>query len=505
MRRSFTVAIGLLLMALPATAKPRLHLQQLGADALAKEGTVRLLASLVELEGRVDGHRAASEFALRIDGKDVGVPEQVRPFSDASIPLELVLVVESSALFGPKEPPLPPPPLPPARRRHHRRAPSPSPAPPPAGPAPLDQVKEAVQALLHRLGPRTRVLLIDYGGEATPHPPFRAPAAVANEVDELTPDGEAGDLSLVPAIEQGLRALAQTRPQAPFTRQLILVISDGLNRQMDRQTFRALGDAAAAAQVPIASLAFSPSDERGPLLNLGELSKRSHGSFRWARTAADLGRQLATFADELAQQYVLTFRLERAPLAHQRLQLVVGRLTSNSLDYHPPPGASTRPFVPWWAVALGGVVLFGGAAALLVARRPRRPMRFSPYRDVGPQPPVGDALAPARVAAAARTTPPSQSRGHLLVVSGARAGQRCELEALPLTIGKGAAALALDDDPTVSSRHAALDRRGSVFVVTDLGSTNGTYVNGRRIAEPTPLGDGDLVRVGNTQLKFRSA
>ncbi|HEX8951501.1 MAG TPA: FHA domain-containing protein [Polyangia bacterium] len=46
--------------------------------------------------------------------------------------------------------------------------------------------------------------------------------------------------------------------------------------------------------------------------------------------------------------------------------------------------------------------------------------------------------------------------------------------------------------------------RGGAFVVTDLGSTNGTFVNNQRIAQPTRLGDGDLLRFGNTQMKFRA-
>jgi pSer/pThr/pTyr-binding forkhead associated (FHA) protein len=92
----------------------------------------------------------------------------------------------------------------------------------------------------------------------------------------------------------------------------------------------------------------------------------------------------------------------------------------------------------------------------------------------------------------------------LIVVSGGLAGRRFEVGAQPITIGKGPSTLQITDDPTVSTRHAELALRGGAFVVTDVGSTNGTFVNNQRITQPTRLGDGDLLRFGNTQLKFRT-
>jgi pSer/pThr/pTyr-binding forkhead associated (FHA) protein len=96
------------------------------------------------------------------------------------------------------------------------------------------------------------------------------------------------------------------------------------------------------------------------------------------------------------------------------------------------------------------------------------------------------------------------TRGVLIVVSGALAGRRVDVGAQPITIGKGPATLQIADDPAVSTRHAELLLRGGAFVVTDLGSTNGTFVNSQRIAQPTRLADGDLLRFGNTQMKFRT-
>src|SRR5215469_9693410 len=60
-------------------------------------------------------------------------------------------------------------------------------------------------------------------------------------------------------------------------------------------------------------------------------------------------------------------------------------------------------------------------------------------------------------------------------------------------------------DATVSRRHATIARRLGRFVLTDLGSTNGSYINGRRVSRPTSLRRGDEVRFGSVRFGFLSA
>jgi pSer/pThr/pTyr-binding forkhead associated (FHA) protein len=59
-------------------------------------------------------------------------------------------------------------------------------------------------------------------------------------------------------------------------------------------------------------------------------------------------------------------------------------------------------------------------------------------------------------------------------------------------------------DQTVSRNHATLDRRGNEWSVTDLGSTNGTEVGGRRLAptQATTLRPGDTVGFGDVECRF---
>jgi pSer/pThr/pTyr-binding forkhead associated (FHA) protein len=101
---------------------------------------------------------------------------------------------------------------------------------------------------------------------------------------------------------------------------------------------------------------------------------------------------------------------------------------------------------------------------------------------------------------------PPKRRGsptHVAVVEGANTGERADLDAAPILIGRGPdAAIRLDDD-YVSTRHARIAASGDQWFVEDLGSTNGTYVGTARITQPTTLSLGTQVRIGKTVLELR--
>jgi pSer/pThr/pTyr-binding forkhead associated (FHA) protein len=81
---------------------------------------------------------------------------------------------------------------------------------------------------------------------------------------------------------------------------------------------------------------------------------------------------------------------------------------------------------------------------------------------------------------------------------------RFTLEADRTTVGKAAENdVALEHDPTASHLHAMFERFPAGWCVTDLGSSNGTWVNGDRIWASHRLRHGDEVRVGQTHLIFR--
>lgn len=71
-----------------------------------------------------------------------------------------------------------------------------------------------------------------------------------------------------------------------------------------------------------------------------------------------------------------------------------------------------------------------------------------------------------------------------------------------LTIGRGGDADVRIEDRFASGIHCRIYSRGASYYVEDLGSTNGTYLNGSRLTRETQLSDLDELRIGDTELRF---
>ena len=71
------------------------------------------------------------------------------------------------------------------------------------------------------------------------------------------------------------------------------------------------------------------------------------------------------------------------------------------------------------------------------------------------------------------------------------------------SLGRSSASdIVLKNDDYASGRHAQLTRHGGLLYVEDMGSTNGTFVNGRKAVGATPLRHGDTVRIGSTTFRY---
>jgi eukaryotic-like serine/threonine-protein kinase len=141
---------------------------------------------------------------------------------------------------------------------------------------------------------------------------------------------------------------------------------------------------------------------------------------------------------------------------------------------------------------------------------PSLPPTPPPLTPTGP--PVGVAHARTTPAAGPTGVPPASAdatlrqtqKPSLRVLNGPQTGQVFMIGAgLSLGNNKAKNDIALDDS-YASRAHAHVDRQGFSFTVTDLGSANGTKVNGRRLAPhtPTPLTLGDKIEVGYTLMQF---
>jgi pSer/pThr/pTyr-binding forkhead associated (FHA) protein len=115
-------------------------------------------------------------------------------------------------------------------------------------------------------------------------------------------------------------------------------------------------------------------------------------------------------------------------------------------------------------------------------------------------------IAPQQAAAAGLISQPRQFELGKLVVLTSPAldeGDVVTLDTHPLTIGRGSGNdVALPEDDYASTRHARIEPRRDGIWVEDIGSTNGTFVNGIRLTRERRLAAGDIVRVGETDLRF---
>ena len=100
-----------------------------------------------------------------------------------------------------------------------------------------------------------------------------------------------------------------------------------------------------------------------------------------------------------------------------------------------------------------------------------------------------------------------QGSGRVVVVSSPslKPGEGRMLNSAPVTVGRGPQNdLALDGDDYASAKHARIESRGDGVWVEDIGSTNGTYLNGIKLTRARKLTPGDVVRVGETELRFEA-
>jgi FHA domain len=92
---------------------------------------------------------------------------------------------------------------------------------------------------------------------------------------------------------------------------------------------------------------------------------------------------------------------------------------------------------------------------------------------------------------------------NLEIVEGPSAGRQIAL-GKALVVGRGQDAQVVLDDPRASRMHARISPHGGTAVVEDLGSSNGTFVNGNQLHAPATVGPGDDILIGVTVIELRS-
>ncbi len=98
---------------------------------------------------------------------------------------------------------------------------------------------------------------------------------------------------------------------------------------------------------------------------------------------------------------------------------------------------------------------------------------------------------------------PSRGPSQLIVTEGGLAGTRIGLTGAPVLIGRANDSTLVLTDDYASTRHARISLQDGMWIVEDLGSTNGTYLGQRKLDGPVPLEVGVPLRIGTTVLELR--
>lgn len=263
----------------------------------------------------------------------------------------------------------------------------------------FEEIKRELGKLLEALPKDAQVAVVSYSD--TVHATGRmSPAAAARKLARLIPDSAPSELELIKAVSRAVRIVDRIKLKPPYTsaRKMVVVVSDGKDLDFEPDRFRKAGRDAERRDVRIHSLAYSPEDNRRPLLGLGELSKRSFGTFRWVRQRGLFAGQVKPLADEIAEQYILTYFVPTDEVDKKRVSLIAGEVESNAVKVKIECGESkgcdgdqycalgecvTRSasagggILAWVLYIAGGVVgllVVLGAIGFLLSRRKPVPM-----------------------------------------------------------------------------------------------------------------------------------
>ncbi len=228
--------------------------------------------------------------------------------------------------------------------------------------------------------------------------------------------------------------------------------------------------------------------------------------------------------DWSARQVAETIRANATDIRDRnpQFELGAGRIDACKSFGGPPaeqaPQPMPRPSAPRNETALGLLALCvcGVVLALILAtltfiaagrrRAPRPASAPAPVPVYVPPPPP----APPQpyqptppVPVSAPQPAPAGAWGALTVIAGAAQPRTYSLSGAELVIGRSEECqIVLIGDGSVSRRHAIIRNNGRQVTVEDAGSSHGTYLNGVRVTQPTPVRRGDVLQVGQTQLRF---
>lgn len=185
-----------------------------------------------------------------------------------------------------------------------------------------------------------------------------------------------------------------------------------------------------------------------------------------------------------------------------------------TVHLHPTDLAALLPAEELASELASGVLSFARAHGYALRDRPRVTLQPDPALRPGEvdvhaavSPPSDPTVSDAHADSGTRVFEVPVVRAPQVVIEvrePGRAARRIAMSGPPIRIGRAPECELVLKDSRASRRHARLHARDGVLVLTDLGSTNGTRVNGHRVTEMV-LGAGDRIQIGDTSLVVEAA
>ncbi len=378
----------------------------------------------------------------------------------------------------------------------------------------MEEQKRGLSAFVRGMRAKDVASVMYYSDRVKPGVDFTSDKDELLQAIASTPPPEKPHEMFIDALVAALDSFPEDDPNFPRRRALVMM-SDALDQGLENLTYlkkrirTELAPKAKALGVKFYGLGYSIESKDG-LKMMRSMAKFMGGQFKEVRDS-ELNRTAEFFTkmlDSVYGQYILSFVTDDLdPEESHTLQININY--KGNLVESPPEefNAPEVPGTPWWVILLIvlGSLMGIGLIVLIIAAIARRGGREEEEEEEEPEgrvcPVCGEEMEPDWKTCEYCLKSPHIAE--LKVIGGEWDGFiYCITEDIT-TIGSREGDIIIED-PTVSGKHAGIKVDDMKFELADFGSTNGTYVNGKRISKQF-LKDGDTIKLGNVDLKFTLA
>jgi len=365
----------------------------------------------------------------------------------------------------------------------------------------LDEIKKNAAGFIQSLGDRDQVGLVSYSDRAETLATLgdkSTAIAAMQKIQSTGPeynlwDGVLMGLSMFQAGAVAVKAGATSAGSIPAARALV-VLGDGRDASSQQGSEGVISDAK-KRRVPI--FAIGHSQVGGDALPaLEELARRTGGVFYEAPGIENLGPSFGRAQQALLKQYVVEWKADEIEADGKKydLEITVDVGDTRLRGAGDVTTPVIRSYTKW--IVLGAIVLLlaliGFGVWWFWIREKPVALVPCPVCKRGKMPEWDVCLFCLK-----------ECKAKLQVTKGPSKGKVYPLVGKVVMVGKGPENSVRIPDPAVSTRHCGIQIDDSKFEIKDMGSANGTYVNGKKV-QARFLRNGDLINLGQSELRFDS-